>query len=328
MADLRLAWASSGPTERILQALGGQGEGPGEYRWITNVSAGFDESVWVFDASLQRLTLFGADGEPIRTATFRPTTGRGLLTVDPLADGSAWFGRGLYWIRSGEPGVIYRDTIPVGILDGELASFTQVAELPDLMVTTTLPPSGQRSYRAPAFSPRVIHAVWGRCAFVSTGDSLTITVFGPEGEVVRTLTGPGASREVTEADLLVHEEGLVERSTGDARDQVRDMFRAEARVTHLPYYYAMVADEWGQLWLQEYTPPWGVGRRWYVISQSGDRLGMVSMPRELMVFSISRHGVLGSSRGALGEESVELLPFTRLPSEFPDPIPECQEGPR
>ena len=71
--------------------------------------------------------------------------------------------------------------------------------------------------------------------------------------------------------------------------------------------------------MQEYSPPYGFGSRWHVVSQAGEWMADVVMPYDLMVSSISEAGVLGRHTVEQDVELVELLPFSRYPSE-PAPV--------
>lgn len=313
------------PEGRYNSSIGRRGEGPGEFGWITSLQVGPNDSLFVFDAGLQRLTVFLEDGQLARVASFIPAgdvRGSGLLSATRMADGRTWVGRGRPRNLRGEPGVILRDTISIGLLDDTFSEFRVLADLPGRMTTTTVV-GGLSGFGAPAFSPRVVHAVWGRCVFVSTGDDPWVSVFGADGRLVSTLEGPGAPRPVIGEHVESREEALLRYAPEDERPIIRDRFRAAAKTTHLPYYHAIIADEWGHVWLQEYSPPWGMGRRWYVLSQSGDRMGEVEMPRTLTVYSITRDGVLGSSHGEFDQETVELFSWASHPSEMADPLPEC-----
>jgi hypothetical protein len=113
-----------------LNAIGGTGDGPGEFRLITSLQGGPDDSLFVFDGGAQRLTVFSGDGRRARTATFRITSGDGLTSVMRLTDG-IWVGKEHESIQGGQPYEIVRDTIAIGLLDATLAGFQALEHLPE-----------------------------------------------------------------------------------------------------------------------------------------------------------------------------------------------------
>jgi hypothetical protein len=94
-----------------LGAIGGSGDGPGEFRWITHLEAGPCDSIYAFDQSHQRLTVFTETGRRARTAQFAPGSGGtesdGLRMVSRLAD-AICVGRGVKAPVWGEPSRIRR----------------------------------------------------------------------------------------------------------------------------------------------------------------------------------------------------------------------------
>jgi hypothetical protein len=306
-----------------LNAIGGAGDGPGEFRLITSLQGGPDDSLFVFDGGAQRLTVLSGDGRRARTATFRITSGDGLTSVMRLTDG-IWVGKEHESIQGGQPYEIVRDTIAIGLLDATLAGFQALEHLPARMSTTGLD-AGRRAWRSPAFTPEVVHATWGRCVFMSTAESRSISVFSSEGDRLATFQGPGTPRSITEADVeswIAHNLRIVS-VPDDEEASARRFLEDLARPTHLPYYRQMIVDQWGHLWLQEYSPPDGRGRRWYVVSQAGEHLADVVLPKRMTVYAITEHGVLGRTRGALDEEMVELLPLIRRPPHAASPLTGC-----
>lgn len=321
--DSRLSVFS--PEGRYLGRLGREGDGPGEFRFIRSLQVGPNDSLYVFDVSLQRLTVFSAELGRARMATFRVTGGvtggDGLGTVRRLADG-VWAGKGEESTVFGPTNQILRDTVVIGLLGGTLGDMLPLAYFPGRM-STTIVVEGRPMYGTPPFTPEVIHATWGRCVFASAGEDASISVYASDGELVATFEGPGTLRTITEELLAIRlQDDLRRASSENAKQFLRQALADVARPEHLPYYHRIRADVWGHLWLQEYAPPWGVGRRWYVLSPEGEHLTDVIMPKAMKVFAITEAGVLGSSVGAFEEEVVELLPWAERPSPT-SPLPRC-----
>lgn len=332
LSDGRLAVADGGlgrsrvsvfsPEGRYLKTLGGTGDGPGEFRWVTHLQAGPDDSLYAFDAQWQRLTVFSPDGRLARTTHFRIPVGvgsDGLFRVTRLSDG-VWVGRGMESvIAAATPGEIRRDTIAVGLLDGRLTGFDPLEYLPGRMTTRI----ADGRFGGPPFTPSVLDATWGRCVFVTTADTPSIWVYSSDGQLVTRFDGPGVPRQVTQEHLDSLFESQVMSAPQAAKSRIRQWITEAARPDRLPYYNQMVIDEGGQLWLQEYDPPHGSGALWYVVSQSGRQLGTATMPRRVRVFAISASGVLLTRRGGLDESTVELLPLETGPVQVAEPLPQC-----
>ncbi len=313
-----------GPDGSYERSMGGEGDGPGEFRWITSIASSDDDSVFVFDGQSQRLTVFGPDGRLSRTVNVQDevrTDGTRFRTLLPV-EGELWMARELgspVW--AGTPTVRY-DTIAAGVVDWTLRTFRPLTSLPGPM-STTVEIGGRRLLGSPAFAPYPSVATWGRCIFTTTGATQSISVHTVDGDLVRTLNGPGDLRGVTPDHLDALLADRLRLAQPDDESMIRASHREAARMTHLPYYHQMTVDAWGHLWLQEYAPPRGPGPRWYVMSQAGESLGEVEWPKPIDVFAIDEAGVLGRTRGELDEERIELLAWEDVPSRRAAPLDQC-----
>jgi hypothetical protein len=137
--------------------------------------------------------------------------------------------------------------------------------------------------------------------------------------LVTAFDGPGTRRPVTQRHLEERIEAHLERFPDADRRWYEQLFNETEHTTHLPLYSSLVLDKWGHLWLQEYSPPYGFGSRWHVVSQAGEWMADVVMPYDLRVFSISEEGILARHTVEHGVALVELLPLSRFPSE-PAPV--------
>lgn len=303
--------------------LGGPGDGPGEFRLITSLQRGPGDSLYVFDAQSQRLTVMSQNGQVARTTRAATSgeveAGAGLSVVGRvrrLADGT-WAGRELNALVDAGPGEIRQDTVALGLLDDDLRMVSLLERLPGS--TTTRISDGR--FGRTAFSPQVLWAVWGRCVFMTTGASRSVSIYSAGGTRVTKFDGPGTSRSVAQEHLDTYLAYRLRDSPDPAR--YRQWMEEAAVPEYLPSYYQMVVDEWGQIWLQEFEPPLGRGTRWWLVSQRGVEVAEVRIPREIDVHSISKEGVLGRTLNESDEDRVELLPFSAKPSDTPAPLKEC-----
>lgn len=239
-----------------------------------------------------------------------------------LTDG-VWVGRGVDRTLPAPPYEIVRDTIVIGLTDGKLSELRPLMYLPGVMTTAVLI-GGRRGVRYPSFSPQVIDATWGRCAFMASTDSRTISVFGSNGSLVARFEGPGTLRMASDEDLQASIEAELPLIEPGEHQVFRRMMEKAAHPERLPFYNKMVVDQWGHIWLQEYAPEFirGQGPNWFVLSQDGRHLSSAVLPTRIDVHSITEDGVLGVRRGEFDEERVELLPLTGRPPEEA-PLPQC-----
>lgn len=308
----------------FLRTLGTAGDGPGEYRRITSLQRGLNDSILVFDAGWQRLTVLAGDGSVGRTHTFRPSAGSNgppsLSIIRQLADGS-WLGRGQDSPLRGPPGVIRRDTVPVGRVGPTLRTFEVFAMLPSVMSTTYLR-GGRSILTLPLFSPQLLVDGWGDCLFFSTGEGSKVFAYSSSGVLIKTISAPGRERPV----LDEHVDALLRSRLRNFRQLDRGVIESgiqnTARTEHLPSFHQMVIDQWGHVWVQTYEPPLGWGPHWYIMSQGGELVGELDMPRAARVFQITEDGVLAQSFGEYGEHVVELYRFQTQPAPS-SPLEQC-----
>jgi hypothetical protein len=333
-ADGRIAVADGRTSSRISlfspegvfeREIGRTGQGPGEFIWIFHMSLGPEDSLYVFDRNQQRLTVFSPDRELARVVPFRPppdgSSRGGLMRVFRL-ENDTWVGQGAESMLPANPGTFAQDTVVVGLMDGNLDEYTAVTLLPGHLTTSTVE-AGQLRPMVPAFTPQSLAAAWGGCVFVSYTEDPTISVYASDGTLVTAFDGPGTRRPVTRRHLDERIEAHLEPRPRADRSRYERLFNSTAHTTHLPFYGALLLDQWGHLWLQEYSPPYGSGSRWHVLSQAGEWLADVDMPHDLRVFSISEAGVLGQRTVDHGVQLVELLPLSRIPSERAPVLEAC-----
>jgi hypothetical protein len=333
-SDGRIAVADGGTSSRVSlfspqgvfeEEVGRTGQGPGEFQWVTHMTRGPEDSLYVYDRSLQRLTAFSRSRDPARIAHFLPPSdgsARGGLNRVFRLENDVWAGQGMESMVAAPPGTLAQDTVAVGLMDADLTEYSRLALVPGLMTTTTVHVGGARPM-IPAFTPQALTATWGRCVFVTYTGSPKISVYASDGSLVTTFDGPGTRRPVTRRLLDERLEAHLERFPDADPRWYESLFKETAHTTHLPFYSSMLLDQRGHLWLQEYSPPYGFGTRWSVLTQAGDFMAHVGVPHDLMVYSISEAGVLGRRRTESGVEVVEVLPLSRSPSEPPPTLSEC-----
>lgn len=322
LSDGRIAVANGGLESRLLlfsedgqylSTIGRNGEGPGEYEWITSVQAGPGDSLYVFDAALQRLTVFAPGGD-VRTVPHRASTGgageRLRVVTRLLSD--VWAVKGLENPMFGDLTEILQDTVVVGILDERLEDFELLQRVPGLM-SMTFEVGGRSAFGGAAFSPHVLQAAIGRCVFVVPAQAPRVLTYSVSGDLLHEISTVGEASRVSE-DL---KRDWIDDRLGMTEPHEREVFLRALQdipwVGELPLFNQLVADQWGRLWLQAYEPPTGLGPLWHLYSPTGEHLGDVQLPTAITVFEIAEHGVLGMTRGDFDEEMVVLQPLGPVP---------------
>jgi hypothetical protein len=267
------------PDGRFDRAVGGEGEAPGEFRFVEALDVLAGDTLLAVDGQLQRLTFFDAEGGLIRTRSFAREEGPGW-GMRPRFEGG--FGDGTFLMLAlpghGAPGPgVHRQRAPLRRVDAE---------------GTVRGEPGERDFHDWSVDP-----VTQARGVVPYGPLLAVTV-GDGGFY----TGWGEGYE-----LRFHRpDATIER--------MRE--RAVPGETAPPFSGLRVDDE-GNLWVLRYDPRnlellrglpgEGAGAmNWDVFTREGVYLGSLQTPAGLRVTSIGSDWLPGIEKDELGVEYVRL----------------------
>ncbi|MCG8468594.1 MAG: hypothetical protein MJB57_10370 [Gemmatimonadetes bacterium] len=189
---------------RYLRSVGGEGDGPGEFRWLATLWRRGDTLV-AFDARLSRLSWFDAGGTYVRSS---PPDGPhfgflsdgtllspGIVPRDMPAPGTVSRGEAdLVFRRGGSRDTVARFRIAETFVDEETESFSQRL-------------FGRMSWVV--FGPRHV--------FVGDNAAYQIRVYDASGVWIRAIRRSIAPRPVSEADRERWIAGETDRFAGDPR---------------------------------------------------------------------------------------------------------------
>lgn len=294
-----------------LADVGGEGEGPGDFRSFSSVQVTPHDSIYVYDEDLRRVTVFNSSGDLSRTATIHGN-GRPPSELRRFRDGR-WYSVDGEEITSGPAGTIQRDTAHFSLFRANLQMKSRLLALPGIM-TANASYQGRSGYRAAAFTPRPLYDEFDNCLYLTSGDSFEIRILSSEGRVIRIVRNAGERRAVSPADVspwidyALEEQGI---TNPKKRKLARKLLQTFPRPDSLPVYNDLVVDEEGYIWLQLYAPPSGASRNWVVLNPEGRLTGRVRMPAAVDVFDVGRDWILANWKDDVGREYVQLYRLHR-----------------
>lgn len=309
--DMVLTVWEFGANGEVVDSIGRSGAGPGEFASLDNIQW-LADTLYTFDASLQRLTAFPVSGErggsasSYRTVTFRSR--RGVLSA---------------WVSPTDRSVIYSAAAPV-VRAWEVtqdqttvhrvpSTARVVEENPDEIIL--LPVEERLITVRPGAFGMTEPVPFGRSSFIRvgpegniyhfwTGETL-IRKYDPDGSLLDEIPLPGGlGRPVTPQDMddlfasIAQLESLSETSRDRAIQRIESA-RAENRLpTHWPVATDFVVDERGRLWVALVEPTdvirWTEvgGRRYSYASPTDERRHLVVLDPE---GGTSRSGILATA---------------------------------
>lgn len=301
-----------------LASVGRDGAGPGEFRALALIGSRAD-SLYVWDAQLDRLTVLAPDATVARTAV-PPAADSGAeaprLGWAPIGilggDGLLLSGR--IGASSGDASGLRRDSIPLARATGDGRLAGMVARVPGnevLVITTpqyvslTMKPFGATTVVQPS----------GDDVLVSVGDRDEVRRYRGDGGLAAIWRLDRARRAVpaTDVELLGrrHAEQLRQLPASMA-NAMRTVFLEAGVPRTLPTHDQMLVDPSGHVWLREdvgIVRRDTVDQRWTVLDREGRWLGTVVTPRRLVVHQVMKDAILGVWRD---EDGVEYVRRHRL----------------
>lgn len=307
---------------RPLRTIGRAGQGPGEFVRPSHLQIGPSDSLFVFDAGTQRLSVFDTSGALLRDARIQ---GSYAVTgaVGRFTDGR-WFAKGEDQLVSVGTGSMARDTVSFAHLTPEMAWGARLAAVPGAF-TSAMTAAGRRGVRQAPFSPQVLWHVHGRCLYTASGDSPEVTVTRSDGSRVATLTLHERPRRPTRADWDAWVEFMGQPVPREQMADFRMLVEGIPRMDVLPRVGGLIVDATGLVWLQEYSTPLGEGTNIRVVDPSGTTVARLEIPEGIRLLDVGRDYIFGRRLSGMNEEVLVRYDLTRtsLPSGT-GPHPQCR----
>ena len=291
--------------------FGGRGRGPREFLHIGGFWFAGTDTIAVWDAENQRVTLFDSDGAYLRTVRVTGSPGGGNVEI---AYGPV--GRNEFILASLSFGPVSREAVPD---QWALARFDLGGAFRGDAGTIR---GMWRADRVPIpFSP-IPHAIILRDSlYVADGYEPEITIRDARGATVRTIRVPQA-RNVSAAAIW----SALEARLHEERKHLFIEYLEKEQVprdSRFPTIGGLLADEDGNLWVKSYDPLsdaiWlkpnalapASGGEWRVIRPDGRIVATVRMPNNVRPLHVRSNRLLGVAVDELGVERIVVHTILR-----------------
>lgn len=309
LSDRRIVLASLGTHELRLYdpqgihllSVGGEGEGPGEFRGLSMIGRFAGDSLMAYDMMQQRISIFGADGEHVRDLSLA-TGGQFVFPVllGRLEDGSYLgqvssrrIGPDAPELKPGE----FRDSILALRVSADGTTTDTVGVFPSAMSVVRTLSFGGNATQVPVgvhFSPMSLLTPAGTGMIVGTSDTYTLRYYDAGGDLRRIVRKESVPLQVTQADVdSLEAQTLATIASQNVPAALTDVLKDRPAAETMPAFRALRTDTEHNLWVEEYRRPGDDIPRWSVFDPEGYFLGVVTGPEGLRVTDIGTDYVMG-----------------------------------
>lgn len=283
-------------------ATGRQGEGPGEFRLIRTLSRGNADSLTVYDAHLDRVTVLSPEGRYSRS--FAPSSDNGL--------GLVWGSGGQQFVRqrgiSDATGFrrldgIWQDTAQLDVIEAEGAIVSSIEMIPGdetiwLRGAAVARPMGQL----------LKLAIGSSIIYTGTGKEGTINRHDMRGRPLAPFLMPPPP---TPTKLSAYNAALKRvnaRTSSRSRERVSQVLASAPAPDFQPDYSRLLVDADDNLWVALYSPP-QESTTWWIIEPDGKATRTVVVPTGWTLMDASANRVLLRRTDELGVEYVSYSEY-------------------
>ena len=322
LSDGRIVVASGGSKDlrlysddgAFLESVGGEGDGPGEFRSLTTLMLLPGDSLLAYDRALNRISYFDRAGVFLRSVSLQP------LQVNTVPRFGGRFNDGsllvtaerVFTSQNVERNGIVRDPVLYLRYDSEgrladtltsLPGTEYVVRVGDLGLITTNLPAGKRS----------LHVLDDDRLFVGTNDAYEIRVLGPDGSLHLIVRKAHEQVSLPRSRLERFLDSVLAADVEDdnLRRQLRQMFADVPLPETVPAFASLTVDTDGDLWVKESAFPDTETNRWTVFGVDGVLLAQVDMLPRFTPHHVGADFVLGVWTDEFEVEYVRLYELTK-----------------
>jgi hypothetical protein len=293
--------------------LGGEGDGPGEFRQITSAVPMPGDSLAVFDRTHRRLSVFDEGGRLGREVAIELEGSPyaqllGLSSGDLVVYTRGDFGRprreGSFRVETES----YRIG-PDGTREAAYGPF------PGVEVFTISLGAGPTLFGATTYA-----AGLGDELVIGTAEEPELRLYAPSGALSRIIRWEQARQPVTDEDVAAFVEAMATLVPEAQRASQTEAVEQLPRAPVLPPYQGLLAAPSGELWVGSYRGPvplFAAGalpwppQSWRVFDAEGLVIATVETPARFRTMALLPGGVVGVFEDDLGIESVRVYALSR-----------------
>ncbi len=294
-----------GADGRFERAVGRSGRGPGEFvdpRWL---GQGNNDTLFVWDGGLMRLSTFDGTGELLALHEVRV----GVEERKPIAirgrfdDGSFFFSPGPLMFFDGTAGIL-RFPETYGRYNVETRQAEQLVEGAS---SETVAGPGVPVYELP-FGKMDVAIANGDAVVIGDNGTSILRYYDLQGQLRRIVEWMSEPIPITDRDQRAY------RQDFDESVPARFHLPATARFAkERPRFSSITSDTIGWIWVRSYTAGWESSGHWLVFDEDGVLICSVNPPpaRRFRPLQISETHMLGVQRNEDGEETLVLYSLVR-----------------
>ena len=279
-----------------LRSIGGEGEGPGEFRSLREHWLLGSDSIAVWDSRNARLTVFDIDGKLDRSFRLDPIPdARRPAPMGVLADNSVLVSAAVS-VESESPQGIQRDSILYARYSLEGAHMATFIGRQDRGRIMTRLGTGGFLLSSIPYGRIPVATVQGNRWYYGSGESWEIEVYAPDGALTHLFRRDEPNQPVTKEMEDEYREPESDSDSDTPTEIAAAISRLRASVTipeTMPAYESFIASEDGSLWAENFTYATSDEQQsWAVFRDDGRYLGVVDTPMGAQVTHIGDDFVL------------------------------------
>lgn len=303
--DGRIQWFNR--KGQVIQSAGRHGEGPGEFSSIRSAAFGADDSLYVYDAALRRLTVYDSDGELTRTQDvsglgqnqwnleLAPSQGRCCILVEV--------------VRSPQQGLEDSvDSLSVLVAYPNDEASRPLATAPYVESRTIRDERGSWTGPVPQ-SPRSAVFAAGNEVRIYDGFREAISTFDLSGNMIGVMDPPRVEKLLAPDRDELRRRLIARIPDPERRRMALAHFDVGLSSAGPSMYDKAMASEDGHMWLRRYHSTEAEYQLWIRSNSSGDITDALAIPADAVVMGIGAGAVSLLVRDSLDVEAVLVREF-------------------